>query len=272
VVVIGVREEPELHVNVRLARHRLITIPISHFCEKARWALALGGIDYREERHVQGPSRIASKRAGGTGTTPVLVTPTGALSQSEDIVAYAAPELRQREPAVLEITRWFDRDLGVAGRRLMYALVLQRPGVFLPFNNVGVPAWEARALRLGWPLFRPWAAHVMRLGPGTIEHDQAAIRRTLDTVAGWLADGRPYLFGDTFTAADLTFAAMAAPLVAPPEYGVPLPQPDPEPAPSFVRGFRAHPAGAFALRMFREKRWPPGQRPPERSAPGRASS
>jgi glutathione S-transferase len=257
-------------VNVRLA-HRLITIPISHYCEKARWALTFAGIEYCEERHVQGPSRIASKRAGGTGTTPVLVTPTGeALSQSEEIVAYAGPGLRQRDPAVLEITRWLDRDFGVAGRRLMYAVVLQRPGMFLPFNNQGVSAWEARVLTLAWPVFRPWASHVMRIGPHTIEHDMAAVNRTLDAVADWLADGRPYLFGEEFTAGDLTFAALAAPLVAPPDYGVPLPQPsDPD---SPISRFRAHPAGAFALRMFREKRWPPGQRPPARSALGTASS
>ena len=272
--MIGMGKESELHVNVSLAHHRLITIPISHYCEKARWALALGGIEYREERHVQGPSRVASKRAGGGGTTPVLVTPTGVLSQSEDIVAYAGPDLRQRDPAVLEITRWFDRDLGIMGRRLMYALVLRRPEMFLPFNNVGVPAWEARVLKLGWPFFAPWAAHVMRLGPDTVEHDIAAVRRTFDIVAGWLADGRPYLFGEEFTAADLTFAALAAPLVAPPQYGVPLPQPSAVPTEGgkLVNSFRAHPAGAFALRMFREKRWPPGQRPPARSAPGTASS
>ena len=30
----------------------LITIPISHFCEKARWALERAGLPYREERHV----------------------------------------------------------------------------------------------------------------------------------------------------------------------------------------------------------------------------
>jgi glutathione S-transferase len=41
---------------------RLVTIPISHHCEKARWALERAGIPYREERHVQGIHRIG--RAG----------------------------------------------------------------------------------------------------------------------------------------------------------------------------------------------------------------
>jgi len=42
---------------------RLITIPINHFCEKARWALDRAAIAYREERHVQGIHQIAARRA-----------------------------------------------------------------------------------------------------------------------------------------------------------------------------------------------------------------
>ena len=58
---------------------RLITIPISHYCEKARWALERADIPYREERHVQLIHRIAARRAGGGQTVPVLVTPEGTL-------------------------------------------------------------------------------------------------------------------------------------------------------------------------------------------------
>jgi glutathione S-transferase len=53
---------------------RLITIPISHYCEKARWALDRAQLPYREERHVQVVHRIAARRAGGRNTVPVLVT------------------------------------------------------------------------------------------------------------------------------------------------------------------------------------------------------
>ena len=68
---------------------RLVTIPISHYCEKARWALDRAGIAYREERHVQIVHRVASRRAGGGGTVPVLVAPEGVFAQSADILAYA---------------------------------------------------------------------------------------------------------------------------------------------------------------------------------------
>ena len=82
------------------------------------------------------------------------------------------------------------------------------------------------------------------------------MRRAFDAVAERLSDGRPYLCGDRFTAADLTFAALSAALIVPPEYGVPLPQPDVLPAhiAGVVRGFRAHPAGEYALRLFRDER------------------
>ena len=141
---------------------RLVTIPISHYCEKARWALERAGLAYREERHVQAIHRIAARRAGGGRTVPVLVTPEGALGESEEILVWAdertSPEHRlfpadPGERAEVErVCRPLDERLGPSGRRLMYAHMLARRELLLRFNNQGVPAWEDRMLRLGWPL------------------------------------------------------------------------------------------------------------------------
>ncbi len=92
--------------------------------------------------------------------------------------------------------------------------------------------------------------------PATAAQSLAQVRLAFDAVAERLGDGRPYLCGERFTAADLTFAALAASVLMPPEYGVPLPQPDelPPPMATVVREFRAHPAGAHALAMFRDER------------------
>ena len=80
--------------------------------------------------------------------------------------------------------------------------------------------------------------------------------REFDFAAELLSDGRQYLSGDRFSAADLTFAALAAPMVVPPEYTVALPQPDSlPPGPrNIVEHAREHPAGAHALKMFRQHR------------------
>jgi len=43
---------------------RLITIPFSHYCEKARWALELCGIAYEEDGHLPVFHYAATLRAG----------------------------------------------------------------------------------------------------------------------------------------------------------------------------------------------------------------
>ena len=246
---------------------RLITIPISHYCEKARWALERAGIEYREERHIQVVHRIAARRAGGGDTVPVLVTPEGSIGESEDIVTWVdarlEPERRLIPPdgeeseRVLRLSRRFDGDFGVHGRRLIYVHVLAGPrSLALDVNNQGVPGVEDRALRVGWPVMSRFVARVLGIRPGIEVEDERIVWQELDFAAEQLSENGPFLCGERFTAADLTFAALAAPVIAPPGYGVDLPQPDqlPPATADLIRRAREHPAGAFALKLFEEQR------------------
>jgi glutathione S-transferase len=246
---------------------RLITIPISHYCEKARWALERAGMRYREERHVQVVHRLAARRAGGGMTVPVLVTEDGVLGESSEILAWVdarTPSQHRLFPAgaderaeVERLCRRFDEQLGPTGRRLIYVHMLAQRKLALRFNNLGVPAWEDRALTLGWPLAADFVRRALGITPGIEVDDEQAVWRELDFAAELLSDGRPFLCGERFSAADLTFAALTAPVIAPPQYGVPLPQPDelvPETA-ALIEQARAHPAGAYALGVFAEHRF-----------------
>jgi glutathione S-transferase len=245
---------------------RLVTIPISHYCEKARWALDRAGMSYREEPHVQGIHRFAARHAGGRVTVPVLVTPEGAIGESREILEWvdARIPLEQRlfpveSEARSEVDRLcarFDLELGPKGRRLMYVHIFPQRDLALGFNDNGVPAWEDRMLRFGWPLFEHIIRRVLDISPGVEIADEAAVWRELDFVAQLLADGRPYLCGECFTAADLTFAALSASVVLPPAYGVPLPQPEVLAAPmaDLVERMREHPAGRYALALFAKER------------------
>ncbi len=245
---------------------RLITIPISHYCEKARWALERAGLDYSEERHVQVVHRVAARRAGGGSTVPVLVTPEGVLGESENILRYAdewlGPALKLfpdgpdmcRE--VEELSRWLDEGLGPHGRRLMYTQLLEHWGLMLSFNCQGVPAWERRAITALWPAAVRRAKRELEVAPGSEAEDESVVWRTFDAIGERLGDGRRHICGDRLTAADLTFAALSAPVLAPPQYGVPLPQPEdmPQRSADTVREFRSHPAGEYAMRLFRDER------------------
>ncbi|HWF32879.1 MAG TPA: glutathione S-transferase family protein [Solirubrobacteraceae bacterium] len=244
---------------------RLVTIPISHYCEKARWGLQRAGLDYREERHVQGIHRIAARRAGGGSTVPVLVTPEQSIGESQQILEWIderlPPERRLYPPdersrgEVDALCERFDGVLGPTARRLIYIHMLRDRPLALRFNNDGVPAWEERTIRVGWPAMQLLIKRVLEIGPHSEQQDEPVVWRELDFVASVLADGRPYLCGERFTAADLTFAALAAAVVVPPSYGVALPQP-PEMRPALaalVERAREHPAGAYALSLFADR-------------------
>jgi glutathione S-transferase len=244
----------------------LITIPISHYCEKARWALDWAGIAYTERPHLQVIHWVPVKRAGGGKTAPVLVWGDQVFAESAEIIeeasARAQPDraLFPDDPTVAAevrgLQRVFDERLGPEGRRWMYFNLRGRRDIAVAYACSGVPAWQRRGLPLAYPFVARIIDRYLDITPASAEQSEAEVRAVFDTVANHLSDGRPYLCGERFSAADLTFSSLAASVLMPPEYGVPLPQPDELPAPmsTKVRELRAHPAGAFALKMFREER------------------
>ena len=72
-----------------MSRPRLISLALSPYNDFARWALDRSGIDYDEERKPLVLHTLASRRAGGKGTTPVLVTDEGTIGDSADISEWA---------------------------------------------------------------------------------------------------------------------------------------------------------------------------------------
>ncbi len=199
---------------------RLITIYFSHYCEKARWALERANVEFVEEPHVPGISGIAVKFARGKRSVPVLVHDEGVLTESADIVRWADASLYPTGDAeVVALCETFDRKLGPATRRVAYGRVLELPIARLrELFGFGLSPWEAT---LGRTLASPLVALIRRslkVNPEGVERSRSEITEVFATVAERLKDGRPYLCGDAFTAADLTFAALAAPIVAPEAY------------------------------------------------------
>ena len=201
---------------------RLLTIPISHYCERARWALDHRGITYEERQHLQAFIHGALRRSGAGRTAPALITPDGVLKESADII------------------RWAD----VHG--------YGAPLVSLRYNPVRAPQWQRVMMRAGYRLMKTRLRRYLGIYPEAVRQSLDRVWASLDQVAKRLRDRRPYLTGETFTAADLTFATMAAPLTMPEGYGVPMPRlaelkNDHR---ALVEKIRAHPAGEFAVRLF----------------------
>jgi glutathione S-transferase len=244
---------------------RLITIPMSHYCEKARWGLVHAGVDYVEEAHLQVLHYPAVRPHNSGGKVPVLLTGTEAIADSTAILQFLDrglpdscklyPEHLRGEIEALE--EHFDETLGVETRRWVYFHWMSLPvREVLKTAAQGTPHWQGIVAPMLFPLLRLYLGRRLAISPDNVEKGLHIIAASFDEVAARIGDGRPFLCGSRFTAADLSFACMAAPVLLPPEYGIRLPVLEDAPARARVdvQRFRAHPAGQFALRLFRENR------------------
>lgn len=243
---------------------RLLTIPISHYCEKVRWALERAGLEYVEERHIQGLHYPWAWQMGRTAYVPVLKHGKTVVSDSAEILRYVdslTPEPQRLFTASFDaeaqrLEQLFDDVLGVETRRWVYFHFTQTPVEMIDVIAWGTPAWEKPAMRLLFPMMKKFVDRRLDITREKCERGMQRVEDIVTRVERMLADGRPYLLGEQFSALDLGFACMYSPFVSPPEYGIPLPEPEqmsPEVRDRVARS-RVRPAGQFALRMFTEER------------------
>jgi glutathione S-transferase len=243
---------------------RLLTIPFSHYCEKARWAADHVGLAYVEEAYLPGLHVRPVRRTGGK-TVPVLVLAERPLTDSSDIVrhcdAVAAPSKRlypEDEAAraeVLAIEAVCDAELGVATRLLAYHHGLPHAWRFSKVLRPSVTAAEAFVLPFVLTLFAPRIRRLYDVTTESAARAEATARRIFADL-GKRLEGQPFLSGDRFGAADLTFASLSAPLVLPEGHPKTIGSADgiPPALRALVLELRATPAGAHAMRMYREHR------------------
>jgi glutathione S-transferase len=248
------------------SEYRLITIPPSHYCEKARWALEHAGIAYREEGHPPLLHRLATKLGKGGRSTPVLVAGDRVLPDSTDILQFIDvehaegwrpyPTDSQLRVESEELEEIFDTRLGPHTRRIAYYHLLQHDKLFLESVLAGVGGFERTLFKVLSPLVKKLMRVGMRIDDEGAERSLGYVQNVFASVGELLADGRSYLVGKIFGAADLTFAALAAPVLLPRNYGSPLPSLDEVPTELLaqIEDFRSSPAGEFALRIYRDHR------------------
>ncbi|MCB9598551.1 MAG: glutathione S-transferase C-terminal domain-containing protein [Sandaracinaceae bacterium] len=253
--------------------YELITIAFSHYCEKARWALDLHRVPYRERRYLPAMHMLATRRAlRGTDagqadrvssrfSTPILLGDGAPITDSTDIARRFAPELFT-DPEAVRLDRYFSDELGGHTRRIAYWFCLEEPAILHGLARDNVSAPQAWLLRAAFPFVAGVLRKNLKVDRAGYERSLDKARAVIDEAGELLSDGRRYLVGDRFTAADLALATMMAPAIMPPpeSFGAVLPQPEglslgPR---ALVEEMRAHPAGAFAMRMFAEERWPRG--------------
>lgn len=251
-----------LHVEVPGV---LITLPHSHYAEKARWALDRLSIPYREEPQVPLLHRLATRRHGGS-SVPLLVRGGERFVDSTEILRHAdascgGNRLYPRDPharrSVEAIEERFDQALGPHTRRWAYFQLMSHRDLLHPMMARGLSRTESILLNVTFPIVVLAIRKGLRITPDSAQRSILKVRAVFSEVDDMLADGRRYLVENRFTAADLTFAALAAPVLLPERgiAGYPAVDELPVAMRDVVEPLRDSKAGRFALRMYAQERW-----------------
>lgn len=208
----------------------LYEFPHSHFCEVARWALEYKGISYRSECLLPGFHIRKIKRIAKESSVPVLVDRGQVVQGSAAIVDYldqAHPD-RPLTPAVdaraiSALEEECARTIGVPIRRLCYYHLLPRPALvrFFFMHRSGI--LPGLVFRLSYDLVRKRITEVYDCPASGAASARAEIAAAIEAFDQRLAQ-KQFLHGDSFSRADMTFAALLALMVMPPEYPVTWPK------------------------------------------------
>ena len=237
--------------------------PVSHYNEKARWAL-----DYKQVTHRRVPLGatylLKAWRKTRQGSLPILHLPDGrAIADSTHIIAelerlHPEPSLYPADPdereRALALENWFDEEVGHPVRTWIIGYLWEHdPEAAFAALSTGMED----TLRLPKPLLP--LMRRLYLARHTINEETRAIARD-QVVAGFDRIQRElqpsgYLVGERFCVADLTAAALLAPLVAPDEleFSVP-PAALPEPIRVEREALSAHPSFEWVRTVYAKHR------------------
>ena len=242
----------------------LYHIEVSHYNEKARWALDYKGVPHRRKAPMPMAHMawaLAMTR-GQSKTFPILRMNGETIADSTRIIErlerdYPHPPLYPEDPddrrRALELEEFFDEELAPHIRRAAFAEITRDADAF---------AWIA-APRAGKLLHAGFKSTAALAGPMTrmrygINADTAAEGRakTVAAMERLEAEIGPsgYLAGDVFSVADLTAASLFFPLVRPPESDHIAPGPVPAALEEFRNEQVGRPAFEWVLDMYRRHR------------------
>lgn len=206
---------------------RLYQFAISHFCEKARWALAYkGASDVEPVYLVPGPHMFVVKRMAKRTTVPILEDGGQTIQGSNEIlnhleVKFPEKRLLPDDPALVEAVHEWVRLADVMGedvRAVLYGEALEgNPKEVKRLWTQGAPFIQRMMIKVMYPVVVKKIKRYYRLNATDLPRFEARFEESLARFDEAYSKG-PYLVGDRFSWADMSVAAILASMVNPPQH------------------------------------------------------
>lgn len=211
---------------------RLYQFPVSHFCEKVRWALDYKGLHYEVQDLLPGRHVRTIRSLAGSSSVPLLIDNGLKIQGSAEIIDYLEQQYPQHrltpvsskyQAIAREWEQRLDDETGPDVRLLCYHYLLQQPSLIIPLLSYRQPWHVSWLLRLGFGKVEKGMRRWMRINERTAAAAQQRLQHTLDELGQAYQQG-PFLAGPEFSRADISAAALLAPLFQPAGFDVPWPQ------------------------------------------------
>lgn len=255
------------------SRHlpKLIALPPGTSVEFTLWALLYYGIEH-EPRYVAPFFHLIFAKWYGTpeAIQPIYIDGALVIGKQRHIADFfdtRAPSEKKLYPETKAEMAQLDHlwkrslDMGYATANWAYYEMLPNKKVMYPMMTKGTPWVQRAVIWLLYPLVWRLMWKTLKVSEEVAQKDLITTDEVFEEMDELLEDGRPYLMGERFTLADLTFCTFASPVIWPDEFGGPDHQPRPllKDLPLTTRGtieeYRKSRVGEYVLRVYREDRF-----------------
>ena len=221
----------------------LFQFPISHYCEKIRWALDFKGLSYKANNCLPGLHTRTTTKLARHSSVPVLRHQDAVIQGSAKIIDYLEETFPERplnfsdeklNHEALEWEKFADEQIGPHVRRIMYHQLLNHPKIVLPIFAHQGPWYGPIYFKLIYPKLQNIMRKLMKINDAEVDKSKRILDESLhhiNKVVGLSEnqnETKAYLVGDRFSRADLSVSALLAPLFLPDGYGLTWPSTFPE--------------------------------------------
>ena len=215
---------------------KLYQFPISHYCEKIRWALEFKNIDHEIKNLIPGLHLLKTKKLAPESSVPILTHKGLVIQGSSEIISYLdktfperrlTPKETHERDKVLEWENYIDNEIGKNVRLCCYHILLNHPDIVIPFFTYNAPWYGKPFLAIMFPKLKVKMIHRMKINDVAAKKARKNLTIAVDKLNSHYQD-HEFLVGDQFSRADLTAASLLAPLCMPEKYGLYWPEKIPD--------------------------------------------